>query len=172
MLGEVIYVLDTSAIIAVKQVVKAKEQWGFTKHLERLVKSRHITFPHQVAREVRGQRYVDLPEAWTLGVEPHIGLRRRPDPEHVEQVMAVASDVVEANAENDPADPYVLSLALQLWREEESKECYVITEDNVDRVPLKTSIRTACLRLGLDYMDTRDFADAIGFGHVLRPRRS
>ena len=80
----------------------------------------------------------------------------------------VAPDVIEEDAENDPADPYVLALALQLWRENEADECYVVTEDNVDRVPLKISIRTACARLGLNCMDTRNFAEAIGFGHVLR----
>ena len=80
----------------------------------------------------------------------------------------VAPDVIEENAENDPADPYVLALALQLWRENKAEEYYVVTEDKVDRVPLKISIRTACTRLGLNCMDTRNFAEAIGFGHVLR----
>ena len=168
MLDDTIYVLDTSAIIAFKQVVKARDQWGFAKHLERLVESGKITFPRQVAREVGGQRHIDLPEAWALGVEPDIVLRRRPDPDYVEEVMMVAPDVIEENAENDPADPYVLALALQLWRENKAEEYYVVTEDNVDRVPLKISIRTACTRLGLNCMDTRNFAEAIGFGHVLR----
>ena len=70
----------------------------------------------------------------------------------------VAPDVIEENAENDPADPYVLALALQLWRENKAEEYYVVTEDKVDRVPLKISIRTACTRLGLNCMDTRNFA--------------
>ena len=65
-----------------------------------------------------------------------------------------AADVIEASAENDPADPYVLALALQLWRGNEAGECYVVTEDKVDRAPIKISIRMACLRLGLNYMDT------------------
>lgn len=34
MLDDTIYVLDASSIIAFKQVVKAKDQWGFAKHLE------------------------------------------------------------------------------------------------------------------------------------------
>ncbi len=77
-----------------------------------------------------------------IGVKPGIVVRRRPDPGYVEDVMAVAADVIEVNAENDPADPYVL--ALQLWREYEAGECYVVTEDKVDRVPIKISMRTAC----------------------------
>lgn len=168
MVDNTIYVLDTSAIIAFKQVVKAKHQWRFAKHLEELVKGRRITFPPQVTREVAGQRHIDLAEAWALGVEPNIVARRIPDPEYVEDVMEVAADVVEADAENDPADPYVLALALQLWREHEPRDCYVVSEDKVDRLPLKISIRTACRRLGLNFMDTRDFANAIRFGHVLR----
>ena len=168
MVDEPIYVLDASAIIAIKQVVRAKEQWGFAKHLEDLVESGRITFPQQVAREVGGQQHIDLPEAWTLGVEPDIVAPRRPDPQYVEEVMTVAPDVIEATAENDPADPYVLALALHLWRDNQAEECIVVTEDKVDRPPLKISIRTACRRLGLDFMDTRDFAEAIGFGYVLR----
>ena len=76
----------------------------------------------------------------------------------------VAPDVIEEDAENDPADPYVLALALQLWRENEAEECYVVTEDNVDRVPLKISIRTACTRLGLNCMDTRNWPCAKTWG--------
>ncbi len=168
MLDDTIYVLDASSIIAFKQVVKARDQWGFAKHLEELVESGRITFLRQVAREVGGQRHTDLPEAWALGVESDIVARRRPDPEYVEKVMAKAGDVIEANAENDPADPYVLALALQLWTENEARECYVVTEDKVDRAPIKISMRTACVRLGLDCMDIREFSEAIGFGDVLR----
>ncbi len=136
MLDDTIYVLDTSSIIAFKQVVKARDQWRFAKHLEEMVENGRITFPRQVAREVGGQRHIDLPEAWALGVEPDIIVRRGPDPGYVEQVMAVAGEVIEANAENDPADPYVLALALQLWRENEAQECFVVTEDQVDRLPI------------------------------------
>ena len=41
-------------LLLFKQVVKARDQWGFAKHLERLVESGKITFPRQVAREVEG----------------------------------------------------------------------------------------------------------------------
>ena len=152
MVDDTIYVLDASAIITFKRVVKPKNQWGFAKYLEDLVTSGSITFPRQVAREVGGQRHTDLPEAWALGVERDIVIRRDPDSHYVEEVMMTAGDVIEEDAENDPADPYVLALALQLWRENEARECYIVTEDVVDRVPLKISIRTACLRLGLNYM--------------------
>lgn len=168
MVDDTVYVLDASSIIAFKQVVKARDQWGFAKYLEELVASGRITFPRQVAREVGGQRHIDLPEAWALGIEPDIVVRRSPDPRYLEEVMAVAADVIEANAENDPADPYVLALALQLWRENEAEDCYVVTEDQVDRLPIKISIRTACMRLGLNCIGTREFAEAISFGHVLR----
>lgn len=168
MVDDTIYVLDTSAIITFKRIVKAKDQWGFAKHLEGLVKDGRITFPRQVTREVAGQRHIDLPEAWALGVEPDIGILRSPDHAYIEEVMRVAGDVIEADAENDPADPYVLALALQLWRESHASDCHLVSEDKVDRVPVKISIRTACVRLGLNFMDTRDFASASGFGYVLR----
>ena len=170
MVDDTIYVLDASAIITFKRVIKPKDQWGFAKHLEDLVTSGSITFPRQVAREVGGQRHTDLPEAWTLGVERDIVIRREPDSHYVEEVMRTAGNVIEEYAENDPADPYVLALALQLWRESEARECYIVTEDVVDRLPLKISIRTACLRLGRNYMDTREFARDISFGHVLQAR--
>lgn len=168
MVDDTIYVLDTSAIIAFKRIVKAKDQWRFAKYLEGLVEDRRITFPRQVTREVAGQRHIDLPEAWALGVEPDIGILRSPNPEYIEEVMRVAGDVIETNAENDPADPYVLALTLQLWRENHASDCHLVSEDKVDRIPVKISIRTACVRLGLIFMDARDFTRAIGFGYVLR----
>ena len=66
MLDETIYVLDTSAIIDLKRVVKAKDQWSLAKYLETMVEKGRVTFPRQVTRELAGQRHIDLPEAWTL----------------------------------------------------------------------------------------------------------
>ena len=61
--------------------------------------------------------------------------------------MEKVGNVIEPDTDSDPADPYVLALALQLWRE--NKRVCVVTQDIVDRLPLKISIRSACARLGL-----------------------
>ena len=138
MLDEAIYILDTSAIITFKKVVKAKEQWDLAKFLEDLVKRGRITFPRQVVRELSRQRHIDLPEAWTLGVVNKLTAPSRPDPLYIEKVIEVASDVIEQDAENDPEDPYVLALSLQLHRDKGRTVCYVVTEDKVDRLPIKS----------------------------------
>ena len=67
--------------------------------------------------------------------------------------------MIESDSDSDPADPYVLALALQMWRA--SMNISVVTEDIKDRLPLKISIRTACGILGLPMLDLEGFREDI-----------
>ena len=146
-------------IIQIKRDVKAEHQWELAKVMEQMIEQRKITFPRKVTREIRGQKHTDLPEAWVLGVDRKIVLDREPRPEYLEEVMDRAGDVIESDADSDPADPYVLALALQMWRA--NMNIIVVTEDIKDRLPLKISIKTACHRLGLPMLDLEGFREDI-----------
>lgn len=150
-----VFVLDSSLIIQLKREIKADRQWELAKHMEELVVAGRITFPPQVLREIRGQQHTDIPEAWALAVSSKIATPSSPGWDHVEAVMAVADDLIEADAEGDPADPYVVALALEL--REEGFDAIVATADIVDRPPLKISMGTACDRLALAWMDLDEF---------------
>ena len=80
----------------------------------------------------------------------------------VAEVMAVAGDLVEADAEGDPADPYVLAQALDLQRRG-AGDVLVVTKDQLDKPSVKISMATACGRLGLSYCGLPEFLQEIGF---------
>ena len=156
-----VFVLDTSSIIQIKRIIPAREQWELAKNMERMVEKGSIVFPRQVTREISGQKHTDLPEAWVHGVDSKIeNSHREADPEYLEEVMDKARAVVEYDAEGDPADPYILALALQMRKE--GKQVWVVTEDVEDRLPSKISIRTACRRLGLPMMQIEEFVEETG----------
>lgn len=154
-----IFILDSSLIIQLKRAVRADRQWEFGKHLESLVESGRITFPPQVLREIRGQEHTDIPEAWALAVHAKITVKTNPDYEHIEAVMAIAPDLIDADTEIDPADPYVVALLREL--NDDGLDACVVTADIVDRLPLKISMRTACGRLNLPCMDVDEFLECI-----------
>jgi rRNA maturation endonuclease Nob1 len=153
------FILDSSLIIELKRAVPADRQWELAKYMETLVEVGRITFPPQVLREIRGQKHTDIPEAWVLAVGAKITQSNDPAYEHIEAVMAVASDLIDADTEIDPADPYVIALARE--KSEEGTDTYVVTADVVDRPPLKISMRTACERLGTPWMDIDEFLECM-----------
>ena len=155
-----VWVIDSSAVIDAKNILRADSQWDVFRLLEELVEQGILYFPKQVTAELRGKRHTDTPEAWALSVSTKVLKVYDPGLEFVKQVMDAAADVVESEAEGDPADPYVLAQALAL-RDGGERPC-VVTEDRVDRMPLKISMVTACGRLNLDSMGLRDFLLANG----------
>jgi rRNA maturation endonuclease Nob1 len=156
---EAIFILDSSVIIELKRKVPADRQWELAKRMELMIEKGRITFPPQVLREIRGQPHTDIPEAWVLAVAPKITHPNTPAYEHVEVVMDVAADLIDVDTEIDPADPYVIALALEMYGE--GFDVCVVTADVVDREPLKISMRTACERLRMPWMDADDFVDCI-----------
>lgn len=155
-----VWVIDTSALIRAKRAVAAANQWELFRQLETMVEQGELFFPRQVAAELRQARHVDTPEAWALAAGPKVTCAYDPDITFVQQVMAVAGDVVDAEAEDDAGDPYVLAQALELTNG--GFEICVITEDVVDRLPLKISMATACERLRLPYCRLEEFLAVIG----------
>lgn len=154
-----VFVLDSSLIVQLKRAVRADRQWELAKHMEELVVAGRIIFPPQVLREIRGQQHTDIPEAWALAVSGKISRPNNPGWDHVEAVMAVADDLIEADAEGDPADPYVVALARDLRGG--GVDACVVTFDVVDRLPLKISMGTACERMSLPWMDLDEFLECM-----------
>lgn len=93
-------------------------------------------------------KHPDAPGAWIANAKNSV---RHPEPaeDTLVRVMGSAADVVEKNATRDPADPYVLAMALELVECYPDRQILLVTNDVVDRLPLKISVRTACGRLGL-----------------------
>ncbi|MHC4472488.1 MAG: DUF4411 family protein [Planctomycetota bacterium] len=107
-------ILDASAIIEVKRLILATEQWEFFEKLKRLVQKGLASFPKKVAQELRQARHHDTPEAWSLNVIRDVQYPKEPDPETVRRVMAIAGEVIDEEAEGEQADPYVIAHALEI----------------------------------------------------------
>ena len=137
----------------------AASQWELFRRLETMVEQGELFFPRQVAAELRQARHVDTPEAWALAAGPKVTRAYDPDTTFVQQVMAVAGDVVDPDAEEDPGDPYVLAQALELANA--NFEICVVTEDVVDHLPLRISMATACQRLNLPHCQLQEFLASI-----------
>ena len=157
--GAVVWVLDTSSLIESKDLISINHQWEAFKTLETMVEKGYIAMPREVINEITNTTHPDLPGAWAPGVRAKLQYVPRPDDQYVERVMAVAGDVIDQRKRHEDADPWVLALALQL-KSEGAAVCIVI-EDTVDR-DSHISIASACKRLGLDWVRTREFLENCG----------
>ena len=157
-----VWVIDSSAIIDCKTLVPARDQWALFEELKALVTGGHLFFPRQVTRELSNQRHIDTPEAWALNASGEIAHTYSPAPEFVAEVMLYAANVVEADAEDDAADPYVLAQALEL--RSKGYVPTIVTEDHLDHPP-KIAMTTACglIQPALHVIRLSDFLRAIGF---------
>ena len=158
---ERIAVFDTSALIQVKTAITPQRQWEFFEIMKERVQQGQLYFPRAVLEELRGHRHHDTPETWAFNVYGHMRGTVEPTTAAVQEVMRVAGAVVEPDAEGDPADPYVLAQAMEF--QTFGRLVRVVTEDRVDRLPIKIAMTTACERLGLTAWSLADFLGEIGF---------
>jgi hypothetical protein len=155
-----VWVLDASALIHFKKIAVGK-QWAAFKLLEEMVLLGSIAMPRLVIKEASEIMHPDMPGAWAAGVKDSLihPLDPAVDP-YVRNVMAVAGDVVDPNSPDDDADPYVVALALELCAS--GYDAVVVTDDVVDRMPIKISLETACTRCQVKSVNAEQFLLAIG----------
>lgn len=161
-LGARLAILDSSAIIDAKNVIPPDRQWEFFEGLKERVRAGQVFFPRAVRKELRQERYHDTPETWALNVYALMDHSYEPAPDALAEVMRRAGDVVEVDAEGEPADPHVLAQAMEFTRRGHP-DVVVVTQDHTDRLPIKIAMTTACGRLGLASMSLLEFLDEVGF---------
>ena len=156
-----VWVIDACALIQVKHEIAPHLQWGFLERLKGMVMSGAVCFPRAVRNELQQARFIDTPEAWALDVCGQVQHCYDPADDVLARVMAVAGDVIDSEAEGDPADPYVLAQAVELL--DAGRTVCVVTNDLIDRKPIKIAMSTACIRLGLPWCDLAGFMSSLGF---------
>jgi hypothetical protein len=163
----VVVVVDTNVLIAFKSMVKIDDQWRLLMHMGDLVRSGALTFPRQVARELAYGKFPDAPGAW-IGSAKQDVCHPQPDEETLVKVLEVAPQLVdyEATADREVADPYVAAMAYEIGARHPGCHVVIATNDVVDRMPLKLSLKTACDRLGLTICSPDDFIAWITDGTV------
>jgi hypothetical protein len=154
---EQIFVLDTGAVIRVKQLVEVDEQWAILDTMMSCVRSGEMCFPRQVATELSDLKFPDAPGAWA-GHAKGLVCHREPEDGCVAQVLATTPDLIDADATGaEPADPYVVGMALDLRSLYPQSQIRVASDDKVDRAPLRMSVKTACERVGIEFCDAESF---------------
>lgn len=76
-------------------------------------------------------------------------------------MLDLTPKVIEEDAQGEPADPYVIAQALTLI---EAHDPVIVTEDVVDRLPLKMALASAAVEHGISWCGLADFATALEFG--------
>ena len=154
-----IFVLDSSLLIRLKQIVKVDEQWSLLDAMLQLVQVGVVCFPRQVPSELTGQKWPDAPGAW-VGHAKQFVCHREPDDGCVANVLSVASELIDADATGpEPADPYVVAMALDLRAVYANARIVVASDDKINRLPLKLSIKTACGRLHIEFCEPPPFVE-------------
>jgi hypothetical protein len=154
-----IFVLDSCLLIRLKKIVKVDEQWPLFTAMLDLVREGSLCFPRQVATEVADQKWPDAPGAW-VGHAKEFVCHREPGDPCVSQVLAAAAELIDADAIGpEPADPYVVAMALDLRATYANSRVAIASDDKVDRLPLKLSLKTACDRLGIEFCEPPPFVE-------------
>jgi rRNA maturation endonuclease Nob1 len=144
----VIYVLDTSALIQIKDDLPPRELWEALRLMEELVENGLITFPDQVFNELVIYKVPDSITAWCAGVK-HRRVYTGPDYSTVRRVLSheTVGKVCDWRLDTgDPADPWVIALAVEL--DELGVGVCVVTEDWKDRFDGLGALKKASMQTG------------------------
>jgi hypothetical protein len=152
-----IFVLDAGAVIRVKNLVKVDDQWAILDTMMSCVRSGEMCFPRQVATELSDLKFPDAPGAWA-GHAKSLVRHREPHDHCVARVLSSTPDLIDPDATGpEPADPYVVAMALDLLSVYPASRVLVASDDKVDRPPLRMSVKTACDRLDIGFCEPEEF---------------
>ena len=152
---EEVRVIDTGALIELKKLLPVGDQWPLLTRMSVLVEKGSLAFPRQVTSEIKHVRWPDAPGAWAAGNKGWC-VHPQPRDEFLAEALG-AAQLTDPNAEIEPADPYIVAMALQIRDTNPGCEVYVVTTDRVDRMPVKESVVTACNRLELPCTTPEEF---------------
>lgn len=155
--GEQLWVADSSSLIAVReQVSRANERqtWAL---LTTLVNKDRLFWPPEVTHELERGDESDPARQWVM--RHRARGERAAKLEIVKSVLAVAPTLVDADATQEQADPYVLALAL------ETRDLFqrprIVTDDRRDK-PGKLSLATAAGMLDVATVPLKAFLSLEG----------
>jgi hypothetical protein len=158
-------VLDTSALLEIKDSIPKADRPALFKRLDKAVADGRIVYPVHVVEEL--ERWVQLPKAPPDPILAWATKNRAQADGHgrlfneSKAVLALVPKVLDPHKPSgvEEADPFVLGLAYRL--DKEGKLCTVITQERKDR-PDKMSMNTACGILRLPCLPMLAFLEAEG----------
>lgn len=145
-----VLIFDTCALINLKLTIPTRQQWWFFDALLKRVEAGTVVVPKHVAKELEIAPHPDMPGAWASGVFGRSPHPTEADYRFVNDVMTKAGQVVEADAEIDKADPWVIALTPEM--RSLGVDSVVVTDDVIDRLPVKIAMTAACETCGVPSM--------------------
>jgi hypothetical protein len=147
---EVIWVIDTSSVIAIRRSIENTKKAQVFTQMTALVQGGRLFFARQVLDELAravDPKSPDTQYKWAKENEAQ-ACERRPSLDEVKEILRVVPTVLDPNKDtgSEEADPYVLALAAQLRAAQ--LEARVVTEESKD-YPRKMSLSTASGLLGI-----------------------
>ena len=149
-----LWVLDSSAAINfIKKLVPEELQSEFWSRLLALVRQGQLVFPSQVWSEIGDVENPDALAQWARDARSVMGHLPAPDDATVSMVVQDHPDILESRSGRDPADPYVIALALEHARD--GYAASVVADDGGDRAT--HGMRKACEDFGIPCVMAADF---------------
>ena len=155
-MADLVWVVDTSAIIEIRRSVPVAERRQLFGRLSELVRAGRLRFPKQVADELRRNASPGTTDAlleWAEGAEPE-ACSTDLSYAKVKEVLGDVPDILDPDKDSgvDEADPYVLALARVL--REGGADARIVTQETKDS-PRKMSLNTAEGVLGIPSVPLR-----------------
>lgn len=149
------WVIDTSSLLRVREIFGRRDEGKMFARFTALAEKGLLFFPPEVYHELeRGSP--DAVLNWAKRVRDQA--EQAADLQTVKEVLAVASDLLDADNPAEQADPYVIALAIDVRGL--GFDVTVVTDDFRDK-PSKISLATAAGMLGLPSVPLTGFARSI-----------
>lgn len=156
---ERLYVIDTSSLLDLRELVSTRNERNTFNLLTALVTAGRLFFPPEVYAEL--QRGATRPGSaeevairWVRQVRAEA--EKRADLSTVQLVLRNAPRLIDPDSPHEQADPYVVALGLDLCGEGPGLglqnfgiDVTIVTEDRRDKPGIKMSVATAAGMVGL-----------------------
>lgn len=163
-----IWVFDSSVLIQIQRKLTVQSRDELLKRMSQLAREGCLVFPRRVTEELTNYDQKDAVAEWALTTRQFVPRHYVPDDALVKEVLNVAPKLIPATQLRKSADAHVVAQALAYRRESMFNAVIVVTNDRVDRLPIKSSMASACELLDVNHVDLDGILARMSFVPVWR----
>ena len=158
-----IWTLDSSGLIDIQRRMLGRARDELLEQMLDLARDERLVFPRRVTEELTRHNQRDAVAEWARIARDFVPRHYVPSDELVREVLRVAPTLIPTTQLGQSADAHVIAQALAYQRESMFNAVTVVTNDRVDRLPVKSSMASACEDLGLQHVDLDGMLAKMGF---------